>query len=159
MDRAIGRRSNSQFFKFPFNRRGTYLGIRIFQLDPNILDKALHLHRGCTRMVMGCFRSILKPLWIPILVSTEPLEKPIFGFPHLKIDRNWRFPLQVLLDGHFPQRFFVHLITSLVGLLRSIINQFQPQGNRCIGTKTGIKGYRCSGTFELSMYWHLAGNR
>ena len=159
MDGAIGRRGNSQLFKFPFNRRGTYLGIGIFQLNSDIFDKVLDLLRGCMRMMMGYFGLILKPFCIPILISAEPFEKPIFGLPHLPIDKNWRFPLQVLFDGHFSQRFFVHGITSLVGLLRSIINQFQPQGNRCIGTKTDIKGYRCSGTFGLSMYWHLAYTR
>lgn len=39
-----------------------------------------------------------------------------------------------LFNGHLSQRFFVHLITSSVGLLRDIITQFQPWGNRCIGT-------------------------
>lgn len=132
------------------------MGIGIFQLDSDVFDKVLHLQRGCMRMVMGGFRLMLKPLCIPVLIPMEPFEKPIFGPPHLTIDRDWGFPLQVLFNGHLSQRFFVHLITSLVGLFRSIINQFQPQGNRCIGTKTDIKGYRCSGTFGLSMYWHLA---
>jgi hypothetical protein len=88
----------------------------------------------------------------------EPFEEPILGPSHLRIDRDWGFPLQVLLNGHLSQRFLVHLITSLVGLLKNIIYQSQPQGNRCIGTKTDIKGYRCFDTFGLSMYWHLSLN-
>jgi hypothetical protein len=132
------------------------LSIGIFQLDSDTFDKVLHLQRTCMRMVMGCFRLILKPLRIPGLVSMEPFEEPILRPSHLQIDRDWGFPLQVLLNGHLSQRFFVHLITSLVGLLKNIIYQFQPQGNRCIGTKTDIKGYRCFDTFGLSMYWHLS---
>jgi hypothetical protein len=88
MDGAIGGRSNPQFFEFPFNGRGPHFDIGIFQLDSDVFDKVLHLQRGCMRMVMRCFRLILKQLCVPVLISTEPFEKPIFGPPHLTIDKD-----------------------------------------------------------------------
>jgi hypothetical protein len=106
-------------------------------------------------MVVRRFGFVSVPLRIPRLIPMEPLKEPKFRSPHVTVNSNGRFVLKELLDSHLSQAFFFHLITSWVGLLWDIIKQFQPQGNRCIGTKTATKGYRCSGTFGLSMYWHL----
>ena len=126
-----------------------------FQLNSDIPDQFLHLRRNFSGMAMRSFGFVSVPLWIPILISMEPLEEPKFRSSHVTINRNGRFALKELLDSHLSQIFFFHLITSWVGLLWNIIKQFQPQGNRCIGTKMGIKGYRSSGTSGLSMYWLL----
>jgi hypothetical protein len=128
-----------------------------FQLDPDIPDQFLHLRRSLLGMAMRSLGFVSIPLGIPSLISTEPFEEPKFRSPHFTINSNGGFALKELLDSHLSQVFFFHLITSWVGLLWNIIKQFQPQSNRCIGTKTGIKGYRCSGTSGLSMYWHLPG--
>ena len=132
------------------------MSIRMFfQLDPDSPDQFLHLRRSLLGMAMRSFGFASIPLSIPRLISMEPFEEPKFRSPHFMINRDGIFALQELFNSHLSQSFFFHLITSWVGLLRSIIKQFQPQGNRCIGIKTGIKGYRCSGTSGLSMYWHL----
>jgi hypothetical protein len=55
--------------------------------------------------------------------------------------------LQILLDGHLSQAPFFHRTPSWVGLMRDIIDQFQPQGNRCLDTKNDIKDNLCSDTF------------
>jgi len=90
---------------------------------------------------------VLIPLRIPGLVSMEPFEKPWLASSQFRINCNRVFSLQVLFDGYLSQSFFVHWFTSRVGLMKSIIRPFQPQSKRCIGTKTTIKGKRCSGTF------------
>jgi hypothetical protein len=127
----------------------------LFQLNPDIPDQFLHLRGSFSRMAVRRFGFVSIPLGIPRLIPMEPFEEPKFRSPHVTINSNGRFALKELLDSHFSQVFFFHLITSWVGLLWDIIKQFQPQGNRCIGTKTAIKSYRCSGTSGLSMYWHL----
>jgi hypothetical protein len=100
------------------------------------------------RMATRGFGLVLIPLGISRLVSTEPLEEPLLRSPHLTINRDRRFALQVLFDGHLSKGLFCHRVTSWVDLIRNIINQFSPQGNRCIGTKTDVKGNLCSGTFR-----------
>jgi hypothetical protein len=57
-----------------------------FQLDPDILDKFLHLRRGFMRMAMRGFGLVLIPLSIPGLVSMEPFEEPWFGSSQFRID-------------------------------------------------------------------------
>ncbi len=99
------------------------------------------------RMAVRGLGFVFIPLGISRLVSTEPFEEPLLRSPHLTINRDRSFALQILFDGHLSQSFLFHRVTSWVGLLRNIINQFSPQGNRCIGTKTDIKGNLCSGTF------------
>jgi hypothetical protein len=127
----------------------------LFELDSDIFDQCLHLRGSFPGVTMRRFGFVSIPLGIPRLITMEPLEEPKFGAPHVTINSNGRFVLKELLDSHLSQAFFFHLITSWVSFLRDIIKQFQPQGNRCCGTKTAIKGYRCSGTSGLSMYWHL----
>jgi hypothetical protein len=99
------------------------------------------------RMAVRGFGLVLIPLGISRLISTEPLEEPLLRSLHLKINRDRSFALQVLFDGHLSQGLFFHRVTSWIGFMKNIINQFTPQGNRCIGTKTDIKGNLCSGTF------------
>jgi len=129
-----------------------------FQLDPDISDEFLHVRRSPFGMAVRSFGLVPIPPGISRPISVEPFEEPKFRSPHFTINSNGGFALKELLDSHLSQVFFFHLITSWVGLLWNIIKQFQPQGNRCIGTKTAIKGYRCSGTSGLSMYWHLPIN-
>ena len=117
-----------------------------FQLDPNIFNQSLRLGKGLTGMTMRSFGFVLIPLRLSSLVSMEPFEKPFLGTSYFTINRDRVFFFKVLLDGYLSQSFFFHLVTSWVGLIKHIISHFQPQGNRCIGTKTDIKGNLCSGT-------------
>jgi hypothetical protein len=117
-----------------------------FQLDSDVGNKVTGMGLDLMRMRSRDPRAILVPVGIPRLVSMKPLEEPWLRSSHLTVNRDWGFALQVLFDGHFSQDLFFHRVTSWVGLMRNIINQFYPQGNRCIGTKTHIKGKRCSGT-------------
>jgi hypothetical protein len=95
---------------------------------------------------MGSFGVVPIPFGIVGLVALKPLEEPFFGPAHFVVNRNGRSPLQVLLNGHLSQAFFIHRFPSSVVWTRGIIPQITSQGNRCVGTKTDIKGNLCSGT-------------
>jgi hypothetical protein len=97
-------------------------------------------------MGMGSFGVVPIPFGIAGLVALEPLEKPFFRSSHFVVNRNGRSLLQVLLNCHLSQTFFFHRFPSFVVWDRLIIPQNSFQGNRCIGTKTDIKGNLCSGT-------------
>ena len=112
----------------------------LFKLDSDISDQFLYLRGSFSGMAVRRFGFVSIPLGIPRLIPMEPLEEPKFRSSHVTINSNGRFVLKELLDSHLSQVFFFHLITSWVGLLWHIIKQFQPQGNRCIGTKKAIMG-------------------
>jgi hypothetical protein len=95
---------------------------------------------------MGSFGVVTIPFGIAGLVALEPLKKPFFRSSYLTINRNRRSPLQKLLNGHLSQAFFIHRFPSSVVWTRGIIPQISSQGNRCVGTKTDIKGNLCAGT-------------
>ena len=98
------------------------------------------------RLGMGSFGAVTIPFRVTRLVALEPFEEPFFRSSYLTIDRNRRSPLQKLLNGHLSQAFFIHRFPSSVVWTRVIIPQISSQGNRCVGTKTDIKGNLCSGT-------------
>lgn len=95
---------------------------------------------------MGSFGVVPIPFRIAGLVALEPLEIPFFRSSHFLVNRNGRFLLQVLLNRHLSQTFFFHRFPSYLVLDRLIIPQITFKGNRCIGTKTDIKGNLSSGT-------------
>jgi hypothetical protein len=110
-----------------------------FQLDSDVGNKFTGIGLDLMRMRSRNPRAILVPIGIPRVVSTKPFEEPWLRSCHLTINRDWGFALQVLFDGHFSQDLFFHRVTSWVGFIGNIINQFYPQGNRCIGAKTDIR--------------------
>jgi len=129
------------------------LGIRVFfQLDPDIGNKFTDIWVDLMGVGSRNPRAISIPLGVSTLVSMKPFEEPFLRSSHFFINGDRVFPLQVLFDGHPSQGFFFHRFTSWVGLIRDIIKQFQPQGNRCIDTKTDINGNLCSDTSGLPMY-------
>jgi hypothetical protein len=95
---------------------------------------------------MRSFGVVPIPFGIVGLVALKPLEEPFFGPAHFVVNRNGRSPLQILLNGHLSQTFFFHRVPSCLVWNRSIIPQISSEGNRCIGTKTDIKGNLCCGT-------------
>jgi hypothetical protein len=123
-----------------------------FQLSPDVDDKLPHLRRDLMRVGSGDFGVISIPIGIPRVVSMEPFKEPFLRSSHLTINQDWGFTLQKLFNSQFSQRFLFHRITSWVGFFKDIITQFQPQGNRCIDTKTDIKGNLWSDTSGLPMY-------
>jgi hypothetical protein len=123
-----------------------------FQLGPNADNKPTRIRLNLMRVGSGDPGVISIPIGIPRLVPMEPFKEPFLRSPHLAINRDWGFTLQILLNSQLSQSFLFHRITSWVGFLKDIIKQFQPQGNRCIDTKTDIKGNLCSDTSGLPMY-------
>jgi len=133
------------------------LGIRmLFQLDSDVGNKFMRIWVDLARVRVRHSGSLPIPEGISRLISMKPFEEPFLRSSHFLINRNRGFTLHVLFHSHLSQAFFFHRVTSWVGLIRNIINQLQPQGNRCFGTKTNIKGNLCIGTSGLPMYWHLA---
>jgi hypothetical protein len=124
----------------------------LIQLGSDINDKLSHLWRNLARMGLRSFGVISIPIGCTRPISTEPFEEPFLGSSYFMINRDRGFALQVLFNSHISQRFLFHRSTSMVDLVRDILPQFQPQGNRCIDTKTDIKGNPCSDTSGLPMY-------
>jgi hypothetical protein len=104
----------------------------LFQSCSDVDNKVSHLWANLTRVRSRDPWTISIPIRIPRLVSKEPFEEPILGSPHLAINRDRGFPLQILFDSHLSQGFLFHWITPWVGLLRAIITQFHPKGNRWV---------------------------
>ena len=116
------------------------MGIGVFfQAGSDVDDKFPYLRRGLIGVGSRSLGMILIPRGIPGLISMEPFEKPFLRPPHLTINGARASVLQVLFDGHLSQALFFHRITSWVGLMGDIIDQFQPQGNRCIDTNTAFR--------------------
>jgi len=117
-----------------------------FQLSPDADNKLARIRVDLMRVRARDLGVISIPIGIPALVAMEPFEEPFLGSPHLTVNRHRGFALQVLFDSPLPQRFLFHRITSWASLIRDIIKQFRPHGNRCIDTKIDIRGNLCSDT-------------
>jgi len=141
--------------KFPFNGRGTHLGKRVlFQFLSRTYNQCSFLSRGLSGMGMGSPGTLLIPFGLAGLVSLEPLEKPSLRALKVGADLLWRRSLKVFHDSSLSDLFF-HAITSSV-IVATIIAWKRASSARCNGTKNGIKGNRCSGTYGCTMYWHLS---
>ena len=123
-----------------------------FQLGSDVNDKFSHLWRNLAGMGLRSFGLVSIPIGCTGTISTEPFEEPFLGSSQFTINRDRVLALKVLFDSHISQRFLFHRLTSMVDLVRDILPQFQPQGNRYIDTKTDIKGNLCSDTSGLPMY-------
>src|SRR5512139_693395 len=119
-----------------------------FQINSDIFDQFLHLGWGFAGMPMRRLGLVPIPIGVPRSISMEPFEKPGFGPSYLQVNRNRCLALQVLLNGHLPQMLLIHRLTPWVRFMSSIVKPIRPESKRCIGTKTGIKSKRCSGTSE-----------
>jgi len=120
-----------------------------FQLGSDINDKFSHLWRNLAGMGLRSFGLVSIPIGCTRTISTKPFEEPFLGSSHFTVNRDWILALQVLFDSPISQVFLFHRFPSVVGLLRDMLPQFQPQGNRCIDTRTEFKGNLCSDTSGL----------
>jgi len=131
--------------KLPLDGRGTDLAERLlFQPFPCDKNHLLLLPGRLPRLGFGSPRTLLVPFRVPRLVPLQPLKEPLLRAVQPGIDLLWGLSLQVVHNRGLPDLFFHTVTSSLVN--KKIIVRKRVSGNRCDGTKTGIKGNRSVGT-------------
>jgi len=132
--------------KLPLNGRAPHLG------EPLLLEPLSRRHNqllllpSClTGMGFGPSALFLVPCKVTRLIPLEPLEKPFLRPLQLRIYLLWRHTVEVFHYCALPD-LLLHALNLLRYDRKKVIIQNRPSGNRCIDTKSGIKGNLCIDT-------------
>jgi hypothetical protein len=131
--------------KLPLDGRAPHLGERLlFEPFPCDKNQLLLLPGRLPGLRFGSPRTLLVPFGVPRLVPLQPLKEPLLRAVQPGIDLLWEFSLQVVRNCSLPDLLFHTVTSSMVN--ERIIARKRVSGNRCDGTKIGIKGNRSVGT-------------